>query len=242
MRLTRVYVDTDLQTGQRLSIEGSAGNHVARVLRLRVGDALTLFNGQGEYGGSIQEMRRDTVLVNVLEQREVERESPCQLILVQGISRGERMDWVIQKATELGVSQISPVFTERSVVNLDEKQASRKIQHWRSVAIAACEQSGRNRVPDITPPLDLYDLLERGSTPGSALLLSPRASMRMADVPSAEAGATVLIGPEGGLADVEQETAIRSGFTPVRLGPRVLRTETAAVCALTLLQQKFGDL
>ena len=243
MRLTRVYVDSDLQTGQRLSIDGSAGNHVARVLRLRVGEALTLFNGQGgEYRGSIQEMRRDTVLVNVLEHREVERESPCHLVLVQGISRGERMDWVIQKATELGVSQISPVFTERSVVNLDEKQASRKIQHWRSIAIAACEQSGRNRVPDITPPLGLYDLLEGRATRGPALLLTPSATMRMADVTGAETGATVLIGPEGGLADVEQETAVRSGFTPVRLGPRVLRTETAALCALTLLQQKFGDL
>jgi 16S rRNA (uracil1498-N3)-methyltransferase len=242
MRLTRVYVETDLQTGRRLSLEGSAGNHIARVLRLRVGDALTLFNGRGgDYGATIEEIRRDTVLVSVLEQRDAERESPCQITLAQGISRGERMDWVVQKATELGVARIAPLFTERSVVQLDDRQAAKKVQHWRSIAIAACEQSGRNRVPEIATPIGLFDMLERQTARGAALLLSPGAALRIADIPDA-AGATVLIGPEGGLADVEQQAATKSGFTPVRMGPRVLRTETAAVCALTLLQQKFGDL
>ena len=243
MRLTRVHVDANLHTGQRLTVEGAAGNHISRVLRLRTGDALTLFNGQGgEYGGSIEEIHRDTVVVSVLERREMERESPFQLTLAQGISRGERMDWVVQKATELGVWRIQPLFTERSVVQLDEKQAIRKIQHWRSIAVAACEQSGRNRVPEITQPVGLCEMLEHHIPGGTALLLSPGASLRIADIASAAAHATVLIGPEGGLADVEQAAAIKSGFTPVRLGPRVLRTETAAVCALTLLQQKFGDL
>jgi 16S rRNA (uracil1498-N3)-methyltransferase len=243
MRLTRVHVDAELQTGRRLTVEGSAGNHIARVLRLRVGDSLTLFNGQGgEFAGSIEEIRRDSVVVSVLEHREVDRESPCQLTLAQGISRGERMDWVVQKATELGVWRIAPIFTERSIVQLDEKQASRKLQHWRSIAVAACEQSGRNQVPQITQPVGLYEMLERRTSSGTALLLSPGAPLRIADIASAAADITVLIGPEGGLADVEQEAAIKSGFTPVRLGPRVLRTETAAVCALTLLQQKFGDL
>jgi 16S rRNA (uracil1498-N3)-methyltransferase len=243
MRLIRVHVDADLQTGQRLTVAGAAGNHISRVLRLRTGAALTLFNGQGgEYGGSIEEIHRDTVVVSVLERRELERESPFQLTLAQGISRGERMDWVVQKATELGVWRIQPLFTERSVVQLDEKQAIRKIQHWRSIAVAACEQSGRNRVPEITQPAGLYEMLEHHTPGGTALLLSPGASLRIADIASAAAHATVLIGPEGGLADVEQAAAIKSSFTPVRLGPRVLRTETAAVCALTLLQQKFGDL
>lgn len=243
MRLTRVHVDVELQTGRRLTVEGSAGNHISRVLRLRVGDALTLFNGQGgEYAGSIDEIRRDTVVVSILERRDVDRESPCQLTLAQGISRGERMDWVVQKATELGVWQIAPIFTERSIVQLDEKQASRKLQHWRSIAIAACEQSGRNRVPQITQPVGLYELLEKRTSSGTALLLSPGAPLRIADLASAGTQITVLIGPEGGLADVEQQAAVKAGFTPVRLGPRVLRTETAAVCALTLLQQKFGDI
>ena len=243
MRLTRVHVDVELQTGRRLTVEGSAGNHISRVLRLRVGDALTLFNGQGgEYAGSIDEIRRDTVVVSILERRDVDRESPCQLTLAQGISRGERMDWVVQKATELGVWQIAPIFTERSIVQLDEKQASRKLQHWRSIAIAACEQSGRNRVPQITQPVGLYELLEKRTSSGTALLLSPGAPLRIADLASTGTQITVLIGPEGGLADVEQQAAVKAGFTPVRLGPRVLRTETAAVCALTLLQQKFGDI
>jgi 16S rRNA (uracil1498-N3)-methyltransferase len=243
MRLTRVHVDVELQTGRRLTVDGSAGNHISRVLRLRVGDALTLFNGQGgEYAGSIDEIRRDTVVVSILERRDVDRESPCQLTLAQGISRGERMDWVVQKATELGVWQIAPIFTERSIVQLDEKQASRKLQHWRSIAIAACEQSGRNRVPQITQPVGLYELLEKRTSSGTALLLSPGAPLRIADLASAGTQITVLIGPEGGLADVEQQAAVKAGFTPVRLGPRVLRTETAAVCALTLLQQKFGDI
>jgi len=243
MRLTRVHVDVELQTGRRLTVEGSAGNHISRVLRLRVGDALTLFNGQGgEYAGSIDEIRRDTVVVSILERRDVDRESPCQLTLAQGISRGERMDWVVQKATELGVWQIAPIFTERSIVQLDEKQASRKLQHWRSIAIAACEQSGRNHVPQITQPVGLYELLEKRTSSGTALLLSPGAPLRIADLASAGTQITVLIGPEGGLADVEQQAAVKAGFTPVRLGPRVLRTETAAVCALTLLQQKFGDI
>jgi 16S rRNA (uracil1498-N3)-methyltransferase len=243
MRLTRVHVDTALLTGQLLSVEGSAANHIARVLRLRAGDALTLFDGRGgEYAAHIREIRKDTVLLEVLEHLPLERESPCQLTLAQGISRGERMDWVIQKATELGVARILPLFTERSVVQLDEKQASRKIQHWLSIAVAACEQSGRNRVPEIAPPVELHDFLQSGKLAGTGLLLSPWATLRIGDIPLLAGGATVLIGPEGGLADIEQEAAVTQGYTPVRMGPRVLRTETAAVCALTLLQQKFGDL
>jgi 16S rRNA (uracil1498-N3)-methyltransferase len=241
MRLTRVFIDGDLQAGQKLTVDGSAGNHIVRVLRSRVGDQLTVFNGRGgEHGAAIDEIRRDTVLLNVLEHRDAQRESAFNLTLAQGISRGERMDWVVQKATELGVTRIVPVFTERSVVHLDERQAQKKVQHWRGIAIAACEQCGRNVVPAIDLPMTVYELLEQGTT-GAALLLSPGASLRIADI-KADGGATVLIGPEGGLAQVEQDAALRAGFTAVRMGPRVLRTETAAVCALTLLQQKFGDL
>ena len=241
MRLTRVFVDGDLQAGQRLTVDGSAGNHVVRVLRSRVGDELTVFNGRGgEYGAAIEEIRRDTVLLNVLAHRDTERESAFDLTLAQGISRGERMDWVVQKATELGVTRIVPVFTERSMVKLDASQAAKKTQHWRGIAIAACEQCGRNVVPAIDAPIAVYQLLEKGVS-GVPLLLSPGAALRISDV-QADAGATVLIGPEGGLAQIEQDAALRAGFTAVRMGPRVLRTETAAVCALTLLQQKFGDL
>jgi 16S rRNA (uracil1498-N3)-methyltransferase len=243
MRLTRVFVDDDLAIGQRLTVEGSAGNHIVRVLRSRVGDELTIFNGRGgEYGASIEEIRRDTVQVSVRERRDAERESQFDLTLAQGISRGERMDWVVQKATELGVTRILPVFTERSVVHLDERQAAKKVQHWRGIAVSACEQCGRNVVPEISVPVTLYGLLEKPPGKGISLLLSPTAMLRIVDITGSPEGATVLIGPEGGLAQVEHEAALRAGFTSVRMGPRVLRTETAAVCALTLLQQKFGDL
>jgi 16S rRNA (uracil1498-N3)-methyltransferase len=233
----------DLHSGAQVAIEGSAGNHIARVLRLRTGDELTLFNGQGgEYAGSIEDIRRDNVLVRVLEHRALERESPLRLVLAQGISRGERMDWVVQKATELGVSRIQPLFTERSVVHLDDRQAARKVQHWRSIAIAACEQSGRNRVPQIEQPVGLAHLLEQPLHATTALLLSPAGAVRLAEITPGGTEVTVLIGPEGGLDDDEQESARRVGYTPVRLGPRILRTETAAVCALTLLQHRLGDL
>jgi len=244
MRLTRVYVDTPVAAGKRLIVEGSAANHITRVLRLRSGDELTVFDGNGgEFGARIEEFRKDTVIVSVDEHKTVDRESPLSLTLVQGISRGERMDWIIQKATELGATRVVPVFTKRSVVRLDDKQAERKLQHWRAITIAACEQCGRNRLPDLVTPVDFFDVLPETFTPNSTrLLLSPQADLRIDDLRDIHGGVTVLIGPEGGLDEVEQEAAIAAGFKAVRMGPRVLRTETAAIAALTILQRYFGDL
>ncbi len=243
MRLTRVYVDAPLAAGERVILEGNAASHVSRVLRLRVGEALTLFNGAGgEYAASIDAARGGRLTVAVGEPRAVERESPLTLTLAQGVSRGERMDLVVQKATELGVSGIVPLFTERSVVRLGAQQAERKLNHWRAIAIAACEQSGRNRLPKVAPPLSLADLLRSGADrEGGRLLLSPGATSRLDALPHPATSVTVLIGPEGGLTDAEQEAAVAAGFLPVRLGPRVLRTETAAIAALALLQREFGD-
>jgi 16S rRNA (uracil1498-N3)-methyltransferase len=152
------------------------------------------------------------------------------------------MDWIIQKATELGASRIVPVFTKRSVVRLDEKQAERKLQHWRAITVAACEQCGRNRVPELTLPTDFFDVIPPDTSGSTRLLLSPSGDLRIDDLEEVGKGITVLIGPEGGLDDVEQEAAIRAGFKAVRLGPRVLRTETAAIAALTIIQRYFGDL
>jgi 16S rRNA (uracil1498-N3)-methyltransferase len=251
MRLTRVYVDAPVAAGKRVVIEGSAANHIARVLRLRNGDSITVFDGSGgEFGARIEEFRKDAVVVAVEEHRPVDRESPLPLTLVQGISRGERMDWIIQKATELGASRIVPVFTKRSVVRLDEKQAERKLQHWRAITVAACEQCGRNRIPDLAAPVDYFEMLagsaDSAGHPDSAgatrVLLSPTGDLRIDDLQNVGKGITVLIGPEGGLEDVEQEAAITAGFKAVRLGPRVLRTETAAIAALTIIQRYFGDL
>jgi 16S rRNA (uracil1498-N3)-methyltransferase len=244
MRLTRVYVEGPVTPGKPLAVTGSAANHITRVLRLRSGEALIVFDGTGgEFSARVTEFRKDSVIVAVEEHRTLERESPLSLTLAQGISRGERMDWIIQKATELGAARIVPVFTKRSVVRLDEKQAERKLQHWRAIAVAACEQCGRNRVPELPAPVEFFDMVAAPETPGhTRVLLSPSGDLRIDDLEDVGQGICVLIGPEGGLDDVEHETAINAGFKAVRLGPRVLRTETAAIAALTIIQACFGDL
>jgi 16S rRNA (uracil1498-N3)-methyltransferase len=243
VRLSRVFTEAPLASGASVTLSGSGANHVLRVLRLRVGEELTLFNGSGgEFTGRIAGFTRSAVTVSVGEQRAAERESQLSLTLAQGVSRGERMDLVMQKATELGVTALVPVVTERSVVRLDAQQATRKLEHWRAITVAACEQSGRNRPPQVLPPLALGDFLRSGIESATKLLLSPAASLRIADIPKPQSAVTVLIGPEGGLTHEEQDRALAAGFVGVRLGPRVLRTETAAIAALTLLQQEFGDL
>ena len=242
MRLTRVYVEEALAAGKSLVLEGSAANHIMRVLRLRDGDVLTLFDGRGgEHGARITGFRRDSVQVEVQEHRDVERESKLNLTLAQGISRGERMDWVMQKATELGVTRIIPVITERTMVKLDERQSERKLEHWRAIVIAACEQSGRNRVPEVAAPCAYHEVLRSGDGNGKKLLLSPTGNLNARDL-ALSGRATLLVGPEGGLSPEEQEQAVGAGFEQVRMGPRVLRTETAAIAALTILQHDFGDI
>jgi 16S rRNA (uracil1498-N3)-methyltransferase len=243
MRLTRVFIDAPLEPGSRVTLEGNAASHLTRVLRLRIGSSVTVFNGLGgEYSASIDKSHGGEVIVAIGEHRPIERESPFPLTLAQGVSRGERMDLVVQKATELGVSRLLPVLTERSVVRLDAQQADRKSNHWRAIAIAACEQCGRNRLPEVAVPAGLREVLSEPAGDRARLLLSPDAALRIEDVPRTVAGVTVLIGPEGGLSDEEQADAQAAGFTSVNLGPRVLRTETAAIAALTLQQREFGDL
>ena len=214
------------------------------MLRLRVGASLALFNGQGgEYAASIDKAHGGSVTVAVGAASAIERESPLELTLAQGVSRGERMDLVVQKATELGVSRLVPLLTERSVVQLSAQHAQRKVNHWRAIAVAACEQCGRNRLPQLAAPAALSDFLRGADAAGhTRLLLSAHGTVTLAELARPAAGVTVLIGPEGGLTDEEAQAAIAAGFTAVRLGPRVLRTETAAIAALALLQRQFGDL
>jgi 16S rRNA (uracil1498-N3)-methyltransferase len=241
--MTRVHVDEPLTSAVQQVIRGPAANHISRVLRLRIGDELILFDGRGgEYEARIEEFRKDAVLVTVNEHRAVERESPLAITLAQGVSRGERMDWVIQKATELGVRWITPILSERTVVRMDAKQMSNKIRHWQAIAIAACEQCGRNRVPEVAAPVNFNTFLAQGTSAGIRLLLSPVGKLRVRDLRASDSGVTVLIGPEGGFSEGEQQAAIAAGFTALALGPRVLRTETAAIAALTAIQQQLGDL
>ena len=240
--MTRVHVEEPLAAGRGCFVSGTAANHISRVLRLREGDELTLFDGRGgEYAARIASFRKDVVQVEVQEHRPVERESALDLTLVQGVSRGERMDIVMQKATELGVRRIVPVLTERTVVKLDERQGERKVQHWRAIVIAACEQCGRNRVPDVASPLGLHETLRTLDADATRVLLSPAGTLRARDL-ARPSKITLLIGPEGGLSDNEQLAAVAAGFQQVQLGPRILRTETAALAALAALQHDFGDL
>lgn len=243
MRLTRVYVEEALTAGTRGLVSGSAANHIARVLRLGVGDALTLFDGQGgEYAARIEALKKDAVVVDVGAHAAIERESPLEVTLAQGVSRGERMDWVMQKATELGVRRIVPLLTERSMVRLDAHQAQKKWQHWRGIIIAACEQCGRNRLPELTTPAEYHEFLgNEAPKDETRLLLSPLASLRIGALKPAKK-ITLLIGPEGGLAPDEAAAAFAKSFVGVLLGPRILRTETAAIAALAALQQSYGDI
>ena len=244
MRLIRVFVESALAPGVRVDAGGTAAAHMTRVLRLVAGDRVTVFNGDGnDYPARIAAIRGSRVDIEVLEQRQARPESPLALRLVQGIARAERMDLIVQKATELGVVAIQPVMTARSVVRLDAKTTERRLAHWRGIVIAACEQCGRARLPAVAVPLPLSEWLAQPA------LESVRRLQLAVDAPeslgSAAAGAgsiELLIGPEGGLDESEQKSAASAGYRSCSIGPRVLRTETAALAALALLQAAAGDL
>jgi 16S rRNA (uracil1498-N3)-methyltransferase len=243
MRLTRLHVEAALGPGARLRIEGPAAGHVTRVLRLGPGDAVTLFNGDGsDYPARISGLARGAVDVEVTQVMAARAESPLAITLVQGIARGERMDFVLQKATELGVAAILPVATARSVVRLGDDSRARRIAHWRGVAIAACEQCGRARVPEIAQPRDFAAWLTGPARAATRLLLSPDADMPLADAARGTTAIELLVGPEGGLEDEERGAALVGGFRACRLGPRILRSETAAIAAIAVLQATAGDL
>jgi len=247
VRLTRVYVDAALRPGALVELPAAAAAHLAKVLRTRSGDALILFTGDGrEYTGTVQAVRGSRVTVAVGEGRDVDRESPLAVTLVQCVPRGDRMDLIVQKATELGVVRIVPTLSRRSLVRLDAAQAESKALHWRAVAASACEQCGRNRLPIIEAPHPLTDYLgaslaKDGQPRGARLLLDPEFKARGGALEIGSA-VEVAVGPEGGLVAEELEAFRVCGFTTLKLGPRILRTETAAIAAITWLQCRFGDL
>ena len=239
---TRLYCDLPLSPGAEVALPEAAARHAVTVLRLQVGDTLHLFNGEGgEYGASLVAVNKRETRARLLEFDATERESPLDITLALGISAGERMDYSLQKATELGVSAIQPLATERSLVKLAGERADKRLQHWQHVVIAACEQCGRNRVPAVAPVQKLFGYLAEVDRSKRLLLLSPDANTPLKQVAPA-AGVILLIGAEGGLAPAEYQAAEASGFEPVTLGPRILRTETAPVAALAVLQALWGDL
>ena len=237
----RLYIDQPLTAGQTLVIDGEPARYIGRVLRCRPGQTIVLFDGGGaEFPSVIEIIARKGVTFRVGEAVHRDVESPLALRLMQGLSRGERMDTVIQKATELGVHRLSPLDCEFSVVHLDDRRADRRTRHWRGICQSACEQCGRNKLPVVDAPASFAAAIA-DSGEATRLLLHPEAVQSMQDIaPSTEV--TLLIGPEGGFSDTELAQADDAGFKRVSLGPRTLRTETAAIAAIALAQALWGDL
>jgi 16S rRNA (uracil1498-N3)-methyltransferase len=241
MRPHRVFVDVPLQDGRRLRLPDPAARHLTQVLRLRAGDPFIVFNGDGrDYPAEVEKAQRTGVRVRVDAPGLEEPPLPLQVHLGLGISKGERMDFSLQKSVELGVSSIAPLFTEHSVVRLSGERLARRAVHWRGVIIAACEQSGRRRLPELHLPQGLETWL--GQPHPSPLLLDHQGDSTLPDQEPPGEALTLLVGPEGGLAGRERQLTRRAGFQGVRLGPRILRAETAPLAALAIVQALWGDL
>ncbi len=238
--MPRFFLDMPLATGLGFNLPESVARHV-QVLRLQPDNAITLFNGQGgEYAGRITEMGKRHVAIEVLAWDEQDRESPLDLTLIQAISASDRMDYTIQKASELGVSRIQPVISEYCQQRLSGERAEKRLAHWQAIAVSAAEQCGRTRVPTILPIIKFEQALAQNAA--LKLLLSPIGAIRQNELPLTASSAAVLIGPEGGFSVAEETLAVAAGYTPLILGPRIFRTETVAPVIAALLQSKYGDL
>jgi 16S rRNA (uracil1498-N3)-methyltransferase len=242
MRVPRLYVNAPLQAGSAMQLDEPQSHYLGKVLRMEAGRELIVFNGDGqEYRAIISKVDKRAVAIQVESGETINRESPLHTHLAIGISRGERMDWVLQKATELGVTQITPLFTERTEVRLQGERLEKKMQHWQQITISACEQCQRNIPPQLLPAQDIAAFLQQADA-GLKLVLHHRSEQTLRQLPT-PASVTLLVGPEGGLSEREINAAIsHSGYSPLTLGPRVLRTETAPVAALVAVQMLWGDL
>ena len=240
MRLQRVYIDQVLVVGTEASLPKETAHYLRQVLRLRDGDSVVLFNGLGgEYRGILRLNKNQmTVIVDEYIERSVE--SVLNIHLGQGISRGEKMDFVVQKAVELGVREITPLMTERCGVKLQEDRAQKRLDHWQKIIISACEQSGRNELPRINAPMESTQWIAQRGEP-CRLICHPGLPIHK-DTTASHTAVALLIGPEGGFSEEEVQRAMRQKFESLPLGPRILRTETAAVAALTKLQVTWGDI
>jgi len=236
----RLFAPIGLTLGTEIRLPDRAVHHLA-VLRLRRGDPVTLFNGRGgEFSAELTRVSGKDALARVLSEHSAERESPLSIALAQCVSAGDRMDTTLQKSTELGVSKIVPLASTRAVVRLSGDRAEKRVAHWRNVVIAACEQCGRNRVPEVASITDIEVFLAGTSGDGLKLLLAPDADQTLKQLPQPQS-VVLLVGPEGGLTAPERAQAARVGFIPVRFGPRVLRTETAPLAAIAAIQTLWGD-
>jgi 16S rRNA (uracil1498-N3)-methyltransferase len=240
MRVIRTYVDAPLAPGTVVTLSESATAHLVRVLRLGLGEACVVFNGDGhDYDGHLVSLGKRGAEVEVRAGRPVDNESRLRITLAQGVARGDKMDLVLQKATELGVAAIAPVLTERTEVKLDAERSEKRLQHWRGVIAAACEQSGRARLPALSAPVPLR---EWAAGAAAGWYLNPRGEDSLQDLPRDIDRIVLAIGPEGGLAERDVATLSAAGFRGLRLGPRILRTETAGLAAIAAIQALRGDL
>jgi 16S rRNA (uracil1498-N3)-methyltransferase len=242
MRTIRLFHPGIYQVPETISLNENAAHHAAVVLRLKPGDNITLFNGNNEeFDATIVAINKKSVQVSLSAKRPVDRESPCKIHLGQAIIKGDRMEWLIQKAVEMGVFQITPLLSEHAAVRYDDKRLSKKMAQWQGIIIAACEQCGRNRLPMLNAPQSTHDWF--ANTPDNPLILLPGAERGIKQLPaSGHHCLTIAIGPEGGWSCEEENIAKAHQWQAIGLGPRILRAETAALCALTLLQGAFGDI
>lgn len=242
MAQPRIHIDGDLSVAASLRLPDAAFRHLVQVLRLKPGERFVAFDGRGgEYEAELASVGRREAEARLLGHSPVDRESPLDLTLAQCVSKGERMDYTLQKAVELGVTRIVPLISSRSVVRLDAERWDRKLEHWRGIVVAACEQSGRTRLPPVAEPRTLSDWLGGAEAQGTRLTLDPQGRHALRELPAPDGPVTLLVGPEGGLAEPELQRTRAAGFTGIRMGPRVLRTETAGVAALAALQAIWGD-
>lgn len=248
MRLYRTYHPQPIEKvfPQDVQLADDSFHHLIKVLRLGVGEEIHLVdNSDGHFVGNLSQVNKKNAIVTIKEYVKATNESPIHIHLIQGISRGDRMDLTIQKAVELGVTEITPVFTERCGVSLKGERLEKKVEHWQQIAISACLQSYRDTIPQVNPPVDLYKLLNQldTSNPEEIFInLNPFAGTKIKEIDPKYKKFTILIGSEGGLSDGEINKALEAGFKDFRLGPRVLRTETTALTVITILQSQFGDM
>ena len=241
MRIPRIYTSTSLADAALIELDTDSSHYISKVLRLREGGQLSVFNpDDGEYAAQVSTISRQSVQLQLGTAIACQSDPRLRILLGLGMSRGERMDYAIQKATELGVSGITPLFTDRCEVKLGEDRADKRLAHWSGVARSASEQSGRCTIPIIERPIKIADWLSQSHCDAS-FVLDHRGHNGFPALSLAPQSVTLLIGPEGGLSDLEIDLATRSGFQQVRIGPRVLRTETAPVVALSLVQSLWGD-
>ena len=245
--MPRFYCSPPIPLSGWFDLPPDAAHHAARVLRLRVGDTVEIFDGLGnECSGRISDLTGRSVTVADLAATNINRESPLHVVLAQALTSSEKMDWVIQKATELGVTEIQPIDTARSVAKLSAERATKRLEHWQQVAISACEQCGRNVLPKIHAPLDIMVWLQQTAMPNTQIvaakyILQPEGATRLHDQGIPQGKVVLLVGAEGGFSEAESTAALQCGFTSVRLGARVMRTETAAIAGLAVLQTLWGD-